>query len=122
MKKVFYFLAIILCFSCVDSKDDTIQLVTQEEMELLLKQDQVQLVDVRTVREYESGFIGNAQNIDFLSADFENQIKVLDKSRPVIIYCHSGKRSARCAKKMKNLGFTKIYDLAGGYSKWNPSN
>ncbi|WP_375239463.1 rhodanese-like domain-containing protein [Aurantibacter sp.] len=120
MKKVVGFLAVILFFSCIAKDDKTIQLVTQEEMELILKEDQVQLVDVRTLKEFNAGSILNAKNIDFLSDDFEVQIKELDKSKPVIVFCQKGGRSAKCAKKMKDLGFTKIYDLEGGYSKWKP--
>jgi rhodanese-related sulfurtransferase len=121
MRKVFCFLAIILFFGCITKDDKTIQIVTQKEMELILKEDQVQLVDVRTLSEFKAGSILNAQNIDFLSDDFDTQIKELDKSKPVIVFCQKGGRSAKCAKKMQDLGFTKIYDLEGGYSKWKPT-
>ena len=120
MKKILYFILCIAFFACEDSVNDTIQIVTSEEMEELLKQDDVQLVDVRTVAEYKKGSIAKAQNIDFLSDSFENDIILLDKTKPVIVFCQKGGRSARCAKKMKDLGFTKIYDLDGGYSKWEP--
>ena len=53
-----------------------------------------------------------------MSENFEINIQKLDKTRPVIVYCQRGGRSAKCAKKMKALGFIKIYDLEGGYSKW----
>jgi len=34
------------------------------------------------------------------------------------VYCKSGNRSAKCAAKMKDAGFVKIYDLDGGIAKW----
>ena len=80
--------------------------------------DNVQLVDVRTPEEFQAGYIAEAQNIDFMSPTFEEDIKTLDKEKPVLLYCQKGGRSAKCAEKMKDLGFKKIYDLQGGFSKW----
>ena len=55
----------------------------------------VQLVDVRTFQEYNSGHIENAINIDFQEEDFSDEIQKIDKDRPVFIYCRSGGRSGR---------------------------
>ncbi len=43
----------------------------------------------------------------------------LDKSKPVFLYCKSGKRSSSAANKLEELGFTKIYELEGGMLKWD---
>ena len=80
--------------------------------------DQGILVDVRTAEEYSAGHISGAINIDFLSEDFTTKIDALDKINPINIYCQSGGRSGNAAIQMKKLGFKKIYDLEGGYSKW----
>lgn len=111
------FLALVT--SCKDESQTTeIKMVTPEEMQSLLDQEDVQLVDVRTQQEYEKGYIENSQNIDILSPTFEQDILKLDKSKPVIVYCKSGGRSAKCSKKLKAAGFVKIYDLEGGLEKW----
>lgn len=104
--------------SCEKQQQAEIQIVTAEEMQELKDLEGVQLVDVRTAKEYESGFIDQAQNIDYNSPTFENEIGKLDKSKPVIVYCQKGGRSAKCAKKMQNAGFVKVYDLEGGLAKW----
>ena len=65
--------------------------------------------------------IPNSQNIDFRSPTFDKDIENLDKSKPVLLYCKSGGRSAECAKKLKDAGFEKVYDLDGGISKWKHS-
>ncbi|MBB1150517.1 rhodanese-like domain-containing protein [Myroides sp. DF42-4-2] len=77
----------------------------------------VQLVDVRTPKEYQEGTIANAVNLDYLGDDFDQQIKELDSSQPVYIFCQSGKRSAGAAKKMQEAGF-QVIELAGGYKAW----
>ena len=98
--------------------DNLIKDVTVEEMQTLLQMDNVQLVDVRTPEEYRSGFIANAQNIDYFSPTFDEDIKKLDKEKPVIVYCKAGGRSTKCSKKLLEAGFVKIYNLEGGITQW----
>ena len=126
MKNVLLIVVLALVWSatsCLNDKkvSSEVQLVTPEEMQKILVQEDVQLVDVRSPEEYRKGHIAKSQNIDFRSPTFDEDIKRLDKSKPVILYCYSGKRSAECAKKLKEAGFEKIYDLEGGISKWQHS-
>ncbi|WP_396638320.1 rhodanese-like domain-containing protein [Maribacter sp. R77961] len=80
----------------------------------------VQLVDVRTANEYANGHIKNAQNIDFFSAtNFKVAFEKMNKEQPVYLYCRSGARSQKAAGKLVDMGFSKIYDLKGGYAQWN---
>jgi len=79
-----------------------------------------QLVDVRTAREYKSGRIANAINIDlFRPGHFRMKIHQLDKQKPVYLYCRSGQRSQKAAQKLLQWGFTEVYDLKGGILSWN---
>ncbi len=79
----------------------------------------VQLIDVRTPREYRSGHLGNAINIDFYKTNrFVEAFETLNKEKPVYIYCRSGVRSAKAANKLIAMGFQKIYDLEGGILNW----
>jgi len=118
------FVALSFSTSCINSKSDNseVKLVTAEEMQTILELEDVQLVDVRTPKEYDEIHIANSQNIDFKSPTFDEDITKLDKNKPVILYCKSGGRSAKCAKKLKDAGFEKIYDLDGGISKWKHSD
>ncbi|MEP5340549.1 MAG: rhodanese-like domain-containing protein [Algibacter sp.] len=118
---IFCILISIVFVGCKESVNLGIQVISQEEMQTLLKLDDVQLIDVRTPEEYKTGFIADAQNIDFYSSTFAEDINKLDKSKPVLLYCKSGGRSAKCAKKLLKAGFVKIYDLEGGISKWEHS-
>jgi len=122
MKRVLVILVMavsVVSYSCKEEvTTDDIQVVTPEEMQQISQLEDIQLVDVRTPEEYKEGYIENFQNIDFLSPDFETEISKLDKTKPVIVYCRSGKRSSKCAAKMKEKGFVKVYDLDGGIAKW----
>ena len=42
----------------------------------------------------------------------------LNKQAETLIYCHSGGRSGKASKILKELGFKEVYDLKGGYSNW----
>ncbi len=121
MRKLLIFFSILIILfnsSCAEDTQVKVNVVSPEEMESLLKAENVQLVDVRTPGEYAQGYIAYAQNIDFMSPTFNEDIKKLDKNKPVFLYCQKGGRSAKCAKKMLDAGFKKIYDLNGGFSKW----
>ena len=119
MKKL-TFLTIILVFftSCINQENKDVTVVSPEEMRSLLELEDVQLVDVRTPEEYNEGYIAKAQNINFESPTFDDDITKLDKNKPVLLYCQAGGRSAKCAEKMVKAGFVKVYDLEGGISKW----
>jgi rhodanese-related sulfurtransferase len=118
------FLITVLLFTCFfynckeQKKSSNLQLITSGEMEELLNLEDVQLVDVRTPSEFNAGHVPDAQNINFYDENFDQQIETLDKSKPIIVYCKSGGRSAKCASKLVEKGFEKIYDLEGGFSQW----
>ena len=113
MKKIL----IILIFLSCSQRNSNIHIVEKEDFQILLNKE-VQLIDVRTPNEYSNGFIANAENINFKSKDFLSQILKLDKSKPVLLYCSAGRRSAKASKIFDSLGFKEIYDLKGGYLSW----
>lgn len=115
---ILFVVATLFSYSCKSNVEGEIQVVTPEEMKELSEIDDVQLVDVRPHEERKEGYISNSQNIDYYSPTFAKEIEALDKSKPVIVYCKSGNRSAKCVAKMKDAGFIKIYDLDGGIAKW----
>lgn len=89
-----------------------------EEFSKYISNDDVQLVDVRTPEEYEEGHIAGSKNINVFDKDFvEEAEKTLDKSKPVAVYCRSGKRSADAAEKLTEHGF-KVTNLEGGILAW----
>ncbi len=94
------------------------KVVTKSEFKTLMTNKEAQLIDVRTSGEYNGGHIGNAKNIDFNGANFKTNIAKLDKTKPVLVYCQAGGRSGKAAAMMKEMGFTKVYDLEGGYGNW----
>ncbi len=80
------------------------------------------ILDVRTAEEFSTGFIEGAENIDYSRDDFEERLESLDKNRTYLVYCRSGGRSRRALELMRERGFYRIYNLAGGISDWRDEN
>ncbi len=76
------------------------------------------VVDVRTVDEYREGHLVGAQNIPVEDPDlWLARTEPLDRDRPTVVYCRSGRRSLAAAQQLVEAGFTKVYDL-GGVQDW----
>lgn len=89
------------------------------EFEQILNTQKPQLLDVRTAGEFQSGHLKNALQADWLNKDqFAERIKYLDKSKPLLVYCASGMRSAAAAQYLTSNGFTHVQNLKGGMTAW----
>ena len=92
------------------------------ELATLLRQSNIQLIDVRTAAEVATGKIANAINVP-LGPSMKEDLQNFDKSKPYIVYCRTGRRSELAAKTMIDSGFTDVKNLTGGitaYHKLNP--
>ena len=107
-------------FSCQGQESSKIEKLDAKSFSEKIKNNSdVQLLDVRTPDEYASQHIGNATNINYNGANFEQKVAVFEKSKPVYVYCLSGGRSKQAANKLAEMGYTKVYELEGGIMKWN---
>lgn len=73
------------------------------------------LLDVRTPEEYREHHLEGAMNIPV--QDLPSRLRELGaKSRPIVVYCRSGARSASAAGLMRAAGF-EVLDI-GGIGNW----
>lgn len=115
-KSIFLF---SLLFIACNGNAQNVELLNPDEFETTIKNNpDYQLIDVRTEGEFEVGHIEGSQNMNFNSPDFQNQVKQLNKNKPLMVYCAAGGRSGRAAELLSDMGFMKIYDLEGGTSNW----
>ena len=75
-------------------------------------------VDVREADEWQEGHIPGAVHVPrgFLESRIENAAP--DRSTPLVVYCAAGNRSAFAAKTLRELGYTDVVSLAGGFTDW----
>jgi phage shock protein E len=90
-----------------------------ETEKLLRENDQVTVLDVRTPEEYSAGHIRGARNLDFFNPQFQEKLATLDKSKPYLLHCASGHRSARARNILGKLDFKAVYHLEGGLKSWS---
>ncbi|TXN37388.1 rhodanese-like domain-containing protein [Flagellimonas hymeniacidonis] len=126
MKNPLRITLISFCFlwlsSCQPEQESFIKKIDKETLIAEVMGKDVQLIDVRTPKEYSEGYIDDAVNFNFKdSIIFINQISTLNKEESVYLYCRRGTRSNNAALLLKSRGFKKIYDYTGGYQDWSAS-
>ncbi len=102
------------------SQEMVVRYVNAVEADALIRTEpDVTILDVRTPREYTAGHIDGAINIDFKATDFATQLQNLDPNKEYLIHCASGGRSTASLKTFKQLGFSNIIHMDGGYKAWD---
>lgn len=118
MKKALFFLIALLYMAPLWAQQVQGKLIdtkkTPKKVLQEVKKQKAYLIDVRTPEEYNEGHLRYAQNIDYKSASFKQDIAKLDRSKPVYLYCRSGNRSGKATDTLTLLGFKKVYNI-GGY-------
>jgi molybdopterin/thiamine biosynthesis adenylyltransferase/rhodanese-related sulfurtransferase len=85
--------------------------------ELIDERDPV-VVDVREQDEWDEGHIPGAVHIPRGHLESRIERAAPDSSRPVLLYCSAGNRSAFAAKTLAELGYEDVVSLAGGFTDW----
>jgi len=104
------------------NSQEEIKSISTSDLKMLLEKEKIQLLDVRSPEEIEQGFIKTAKFANFFDTDFYTKAAtLLDKSKPVYLYCRSGNRSSKSAKILQKKGF-EVYTVLGGFNKWEQEN
>jgi rhodanese-related sulfurtransferase len=86
-------------------------------VQLINRKDAV-IVDVREPNEFKAGHIPNARNIP--AGQIMERMKELEKlkSKPLLLVCQAGSRSAQACSGLQKDGFAQSVALAGGMAAW----
>ena len=101
------------------SNTQIISLTPKEFWERYKNDKNAVLIDVRTKEEYNHIKIPKSKLIDIYSPNFVKEISKLKIDGSYYVYCQSGSRSKNAAIEMSKLGITKVFNLAGGISRWD---
>ena len=101
-----------------ETKGQISEVSAEEVRKKIDAKDEAILVDVREKDETSQGHLPGSVLIPrgFLELRVENRLP--DKSKPVILYCAGGTRSALAARSLKELGYEKVASMAGGFTRW----
>ena len=91
------------------------EITVQELKEKMDAGEDFQRIDVREDFEYEMSNLGG--ELIPLSGIMIESGKI-NKNKPVIVQCRSGKRSAAAIMQLEQQGFTNLYNLKGGMLAW----
>lgn len=97
-----------------------INLVDADRAEVLIAQ-QVLVLDVREPAEFQQGHLPHAVNIPRGVLEFKvgDHPSLNDNQRQILIYCKNGGRSTLAAYTLKQMGFTRVEMLVGGFDGWS---
>lgn len=113
------------CYGFIPSVDlgietQTADVTSMDEFKSYIGKDDVQIVDVRGLTEYESGHVEGADHV-FVGTLPENLDKI-DRDKKVVIYCQAGDRSSIAHSILRKNGFEKVENYSGGIKEWKEKN
>ena len=122
MNKLGILTILFLLFSCHNSSDISFKNFDIVNLAESSYADEFIVLDVRTNQERANGFLANSTHIDFYDEAFLDKLNLLDKTKPIYVYCMVGGRSSKAANKIVKSGFNEVYNLNGGFLKWSNNN
>lgn len=114
---------LLVCFSMsfVFAEDvvyETLHVNALEAGQIRNEQPELQVLDVRTPREFDEGHLEGAINIDYYAGDFAERAKLLDPDLVYLVHCRSGVRSGKSLSILRDAGLNRLVHLDGGINAW----
>jgi rhodanese-related sulfurtransferase len=76
------------------------------------------LIDVRENDEFRAGHLPGARGIGRGVLEYHIADEVPDTDREIVLYCRVGNRSALAADSLREMGYTNVHSMIGGYRAW----
>lgn len=89
--------------------------ISMSEFEQKWEKENLPLVDVREINEWENGHLDGAIHVPLSNLSAEKN--KLDKSQEYYVMCHSGARSAKACPQLAQEGYN-VINVMGGISAW----
>ena len=93
------------------------QITVQELKSQIDKNEKILILDVREPEEYQLCKIPNSKLIPL--KEIPERLTEIDNSESIIVYCHSGIRSAQATLFLKKNGYPNVKNLIGGIDSWS---
>lgn len=119
MKNFYKLLLLIFVIFLTGCAGSSYQEMSPKDAYSMMVTEDVFVVDVRTLEEFNTGHLDGAINVpvDSVKSDFSD--KVTDnKDSKIIIYCQSGRRAVDALNMLSGMGYTNLYTF-GGINDWS---
>jgi sulfur-carrier protein adenylyltransferase/sulfurtransferase len=97
---------------------DEIPEVSPAEADALRQRGGVTLVDVREASEWDEGHIPGAVHISKSYLEQQIEAAAPERDKPVVLYCAGGIRSLFAGQTLKEMGYTEVVSMSGGFQQW----
>ena len=99
------------------SNEVTYKRINAKQAKEFMESEDVIILDVRTLEEYNAGHIENAVLLPVTDISNKGEEILSNKDSKILVYCRSGNRSATASKQLIKMGYTNVYDF-GGILSW----
>lgn len=100
------------------AKSEIVEISAQELKQQVENGKQLTVVDIREREEWVQGHIPNSVFIPRGYLELQIEQNQPDRDAPVVVYCAGGVRSALAARNLKEMGYTNVISLIGGFNGW----
>ena len=104
-----------------DAKSRIREVTVAETRARIQANAEVRLIDIREDHEWEAAHAAGAEHLGKGIIERDIETTVPDKSTELILYCGGGYRSALAADVLQQMGYTKVFSMAGGWKAWKES-
>ena len=114
-------ISLIFVSGCTEKQDELkdFEITNNDVLSKITNKDYFKLLDVRENDEYKEGHIENTLLLSVNNITQKELDKLgLKKDDEIIVYCRSGKRSAKAYEILNSLGYTNVKSMAGGIILW----
>lgn len=128
IKKVTYLLLFFLTVQTCLAQDSLSQLLKRYNtknipyisvQELAMPKTNYKILDAREPNEYQVSHLNNAIFVGYKDFKIETVLnEIPNKKDTIVVYCSLGIRSEAISKKLKDEGYTSVYNLYGGIFEW----
>ncbi|HJQ98600.1 MAG TPA: ThiF family adenylyltransferase, partial [Candidatus Polarisedimenticolaceae bacterium] len=103
----------------MDEARQTVPEVSPEQVKAKLDDPKRPVVlDVREKEEFRQGYVPGAVSLPRGFLEMRVEETVPDKSTPIVAYCAGGTRSLLAGRILKELGYTNVVSMRGGFTAW----
>lgn len=96
--------------------------ITPEELSRQVNQGNITVIDIRENEEFSAGHLPSAIFIPRGFLELRIEATAPERDQAICLYCGGGNRSALAARSLQELGYTKVFSLEGGISRWIREN
>jgi adenylyltransferase/sulfurtransferase len=104
--------------SILDEARTQVAEITAEQAREMMQDPQTAIIDVRESEEWRQGHLEQAISIPRGFLELRIEEKIPDRNRPIILHCAMGVRSLLAGRALREMGYEKVYSMAGGFNAW----